>query len=87
MQAIRTRTKGPTDHNGQRVIATAEAGRITVPWDHSLDHYNNHLHAARALADKLDWRMPQYSWRGGMLPDGSRAWVTFHVPSAKVEWR
>jgi hypothetical protein len=35
-QAIVTKFLGPTDHRGSRIKATAEAGSITVSWDHGL---------------------------------------------------
>lgn len=56
MQAIRTRYHGPTNVRGSRFSAQCEAGRIYVPYDHSLSLSENHAAAARALADKLDWR-------------------------------
>lgn len=54
-QAITTKYHGPTDHRGSRVTAKCDAGRITVPWDHSLDSTENHAAAVRALIHKLGW--------------------------------
>ncbi len=54
-QAIRTRYHGPTDHHGSRVTASCDAGRITVPWDHTMDAVGNHASAAMALHDRLGW--------------------------------
>jgi len=54
-QAIETRYLGPTNFRGSRVVASAQAGSMTVPWDHALDVADNHAAAARALADKYGW--------------------------------
>lgn len=54
-QAIVTRYAGPTDSSGSRVIASCEAKRIMVPWDHALDAQQNHAAAALQLMDRLGW--------------------------------
>ena len=72
-QAIVTKYHGPTNTHGDRVSATAQAGRIYVEWDHDLSSDENHAVAARAFAAKWDWDGP---WYGGCLPDGRRAFVT-----------
>jgi hypothetical protein len=54
-QAITTQYRGPTDHRGSRVIASCEAKRIVVPWDHALDIAANHAAAALQLMDRLGW--------------------------------
>jgi len=71
-QAIRTRYAGPTDTRGARIIATAQAGRVVVPWDYALDPAENHAAACAAYANRKGWSGP---WHGGQLPDGSYAWV------------
>lgn len=91
-QAITTTYKGPTDHRGARIIARADAGSITVPYDHALDALENHTAAAEALAQKLKW---DGVWCGGgtragyvyvLMPDDiSKGWLgagghdRFHV--------
>lgn len=55
MQAITTKYLGPTNHRVARVRAVAEAGSITVSWDHALNSRENHEHAAIALCNKLGW--------------------------------
>jgi len=55
MQAIVTRTLSPTDSRGTRVEAKANGGRVTRPYDHSVNETRNHAAAARALADRMDW--------------------------------
>lgn len=72
MQAIRTQYRGPTDRTGSRIIASADAGRVTVPYDHALDSEGNHNAACDALRHKLGWCGVTVS---GMLPDGSHAHV------------
>lgn len=72
MQAIQTKYHGPTDTKGSKITARAEAGRVTVPYDHALNGQENHREAARALVAKLGWTG---SYHGGALPDGSYAWT------------
>jgi hypothetical protein len=66
MQAIKTHYLPCTNSHGSRVKATAEAGSITVDWDHSLNIEENHIAAAEALRVKLDWVGPRY----GVLATG-----------------
>jgi len=54
-QAIETKYLGPTDFRGTRIKATAQAGSVTVSWDHALDVNDNHAKAAEALARKYGW--------------------------------
>lgn len=65
MQAIVTKYHGPTDHNGSRITARADAGRISVSWDYALNDEQNHDAAALALAVKLGWAVDLV---GGGLP-------------------
>lgn len=71
MQAIRTVKLNPTDRSGARVKATAAAGSVTLPWDHSLRHdlEANHRLAAEALVAKFNWDADGY----GSLASGSPA--------------
>lgn len=66
-QAISTRYRGPTNTRGSRIIVTAPAGRIVVPYDHALSAYGNHAAAAQAFADRQGWGG---RWVGGGTPDG-----------------
>ena len=66
-QAIHTRYVGPTNHQGSRVIVTAQAGRMTVPWDDGLGPDENHAKAAAAFADKWGWAG---KWYGGASAKG-----------------
>jgi hypothetical protein len=60
---IRTKYRGPTDHVGARIIATApgfaRAPRIVRPYCHARSGDENHAAAAIELADQLgiagDW--------------------------------
>ena len=72
MQAIETKYTGPTDSRGSRITARAQAGRISVPYDHALDFDENHDAAARALVVKLGWLG---SWVGAQAPDGRFVYV------------
>jgi hypothetical protein len=73
MQAIETKYIGPTDHRGARVKASAEAGSVTVPWDHALSSEANHDAAARALILKYGWHG---TWvRGGRADSKGNVYV------------
>lgn len=73
-QAILTKYLGPTDHRGSRVVARAQAGKVTVPWDYSIDTADNHAAAAKALCSKFDW--PFDSFVQGGTDDGyAFAWL------------
>lgn len=64
-QAIVTKYLGPTDFHGARVKAKADAGTITVSWDHALNVDENHTAAAKTLAQKFGW---YGQWVGGGMP-------------------
>jgi hypothetical protein len=66
-QAIITKFHGPTNVKGSRYSARANAGRIILNSDHSVDYQRNHILAAQALAKKLGWKGV---WSGGGLPNG-----------------
>ena len=55
MQAITTRYHGPTNCRGSRISARAQAGRLSLPYDHALTLDGNHEAAAAALAGKFNW--------------------------------
>ena len=71
-QAIVTKYHGPTNTRGSRITARAEAGSVTVDYDHALNAGDNHLAAARRLAEKLGW---SGDWFGGGLPSGGYCFV------------
>lgn len=74
MQAIRTVKLPATDTKGARVKATAAAGSVTLPYDHSLRHdlEANHRAAAEAMVAKMSWNADGYGTLvSGCLPDGS----------------
>ncbi len=75
-QAIATKYLGPTNHRGARVKATCDAGSVTVAWDYSFAATENHLFAARHLAEKLSWTDGMYfdDWAGGAIGNGY-VWV------------
>ena len=64
-QAIVTKFHGPTNHRGARVKATADAGSVTVEWNHALCIEANHRAAALALASRYGWPLDMI---GGGLP-------------------
>lgn len=71
-QAIQTKFLGPTNTRGARVKAIADAGSITVQWDHRLGIFENHEAAAVALARRYGWPEDMV---GGGLPGRGYAFV------------
>lgn len=61
-QAISTKFIGPTNTRGSRIKASAQAGSMTFPYDHSLSASMNHAAAAKKFADKYEWNGV---WVGG----------------------
>lgn len=56
MKAIVTRYHGPTNSRGSRIRASEPDGRsVTVPYDHALNSDANHLAAAVALCERMQW--------------------------------
>lgn len=78
-QAIATRFLGPTNHRGARVRAYAEAGSVTLAWDHRTNVETNHVAAAHTLAAKLGWNG---TWQGGALPGAGYCFVLVDSPRA-----
>ncbi len=72
MQAILTRYHGPTDTRPSRLTARADAGQITVSYDHALNGQQNHRAAAAAMIHSLGL---VGTWQGGHLHDGSYVWT------------
>lgn len=68
-QAIVTSFHGPTNTLGSRISATAPAGRVYVPYDHSFSSERNHELAAEALCEKFGWVGVMVS---GGIKDGDR---------------
>jgi hypothetical protein len=57
MKAISTKYIGPTNYKGSRIKAYAEGGNsITLSYDDALNSDKNHLAAAVALRDKMNWK-------------------------------
>ena len=73
MQTITTKYLGPTDYKGSRFKATHTGGfaSVTLPYDYALSPELNHLAAANALSDKLNW---DGQYVGGHTKDGM-VWV------------
>lgn len=67
-QAITTKFYGPTNNRNMRVRATAQAGSLFHEWDDKLNPDENHLAAARKLAEKQQWFG---HWHGGVAKDGT----------------
>ena len=74
-QAIETRYIGPTNTRPSRIVATADAGRVVVSWEHGLGIVENHRVAAVALAKRFGWLDDGSALVGGSLRGSSMAWV------------
>jgi hypothetical protein len=72
MQAIFTRYVAPGNVRGSRIKARAWDKSITLEWDDGLNSDENHIAAARALADKMNWAA---EWVMGGMRDGSCVFV------------
>jgi hypothetical protein len=83
MQAIETRWMRPTDHKGARIVARAEAGRVVVSWDHSLNPELNHRAAARELVRKLGWFG---TWCSGAVPSLPNGYVHVNCRREEPGW-
>ena len=70
MQAIRTRSFGPTNTRPARMIADCKAGRIVLPYEDMLGIDANHKAAAVALRDKLGWHHLGVMSGGSFKQDG-----------------
>jgi hypothetical protein len=62
-QAIETKFYGPTNSSGSRIVAKAWAGSKKTHYNHALNADQNHLQAAKALADKMGWDAALDWWR------------------------
>jgi len=70
-QAIVTRFLPATNHKPSRVKAIADAGTVTISWDHGLDGDGNHRAAAMRLCVKYGWATEEEfdrRYSGGGLP-------------------
>ena len=74
MQAIQTKFIPCTNFRPSRVKARAEAGSISLEWDHALNVDENHEKAANALCAKLGWNT-YGKLIGGNLPGGGYSFV------------
>lgn len=81
MQAIETKYMGPTNFKGSRVKAVCAAGSLTIEWDDTLNSDENHLEAARKLAEKLRWLDGGFSLRSGTLKNGHGVHVLVYSAS------
>lgn len=70
-QAITTKYLGPSNVRGSRIKARAEAGSVTLSYNHRLDSAENHKAAAVALCKKFKWCGDYYGrLHGGGTADG-----------------
>lgn len=86
-QAISTKFLGPANCRGSRIKATAQAGSITVSFDHSLSSADAHAKAAQALIEKFGW--DSSDWVSAGHPSGSGyvfVPLTHEVTPAAERW-
>ena len=82
-QAIQTRYISPTDYRGSRVKATAEAGSVTLSWDHALNATDNHRIAAETLAKKYGWISNGARLVGGCISGPGFVWTVVDADPAR----
>jgi len=73
LQAIVTKYHGPTNYRAARMSAKADAGKVSICYDHGKTLEENHKSAAQALAHRCGWtaekgRAPLV---GGALPENA----------------
>lgn len=67
-QAIVARFKGHSDTRRARIIASAEAGSVTVEWNDNFEPERNYCVAAKTYAVKHGF---DGAWAGGALPNNA----------------
>ena len=75
MQAIITKSIGPSNTRGSRVKAVCSVGSITIPYNHEVSHFEVHKEAVNALLVKFGWKDQMLAPFGGQLPSGEYVWV------------
>lgn len=75
MQAIKTKYYGPTNFKGSRIIASCEAGKLVMPYNYALDHFENHATAAAMLAARLEWPQVRVGGEHGTKDNRAHYWV------------
>ena len=67
MKAIITKYMPATNTRGSRIKAMAEGvASLSIPYPHELNSEEGHLHAAKLLCERMDWKGNLVS---GGLPD------------------
>lgn len=77
-QTIVTKYHGPTNTRGARITAKAEAGSMSLSWDHALNADKNHEAAVAALVKKLGWDEAGGDWVGGAVDGVGVVWVNVY---------
>ena len=86
-QAIVTKYHGPTNHRGASIRVKAQAGTMSVPWNHELDAEENHAKAAFEFAAKQGWAdSPKELVGGGMPNDDGYCFVIRSLYTDEPRW-
>ena len=79
MYAITTKYRGATNTKGSVIAAKWDDHRLSLPYNHRLNTFENHKAAARAIVEKFYQGGFAYLENGvfvaGNLPDGSTVWA------------
>lgn len=81
MQSVTIKYLGPTNLKGSRLKAFAEAGSVTIPYPHELNHDEGRAKALKAFLDKME-RWPKTGW---VLGGNNKEDYFVHVDGYKVE--
>jgi hypothetical protein len=82
-QAIVTKYLGPTNTRGARIKVTADAGSITLDWDHALNSRQNYVKAAKQFMKQFKWD-EHYTLESGYLPKSNDGYMV-HVMVPKYK--
>jgi hypothetical protein len=79
MQAIKTYFLPCTNYRGSRIKAIAEAGSVTLSYDHGLNSDDNHIKAREALCAKFKWVESESRYYKGVWVMGLYNNANYHV--------
>lgn len=75
MQAIRTRYYGPNNTRGSRIVASCEAGRVSMGYRSELNTEENHRAACELMVRKMGWNTKHYGDMVGGMFGNDYYWV------------
>ena len=83
-QAIQTKSLVSTNLRGKRVKAIAEAGNLTISWDHALNERQNHDSVVGQLVEKQGWYNLDGVWVSAIKSD-NKGFVYIFVDRSRLK--